>query len=335
MSVINIAIPSLPDVPNVLGVPNVLRNPQAALNSFVNSQANVLIGSAQQAVNGVISNVQKITNQFGNVSSLVNGAFGILPIALTADAIGVFQGGHAAPSWYIAGTDKKQVLFPDSFKELEYKHEWRLPNYPQEMGSFQTYNKVDLPYDLRITMTKGGSRGDTAKFLSSVQKMAESTDLFTVYTPNVRYENLCVQSYSQRRTATNGVTMLTVEIVFLKIRQATSATFTNTNSTPAVPAQPNGASQMNTGLVQAQAVTSGNSNSIASITAGVTGGVSLISTIKNSLTLAPSSLSSNIVSSFTSTINPGVNLQINSIANSFSPISGVVALQASSLLHIA
>ena len=38
------------------------------------------------------------------------------------------------------------ALEPDSFVKFEYKKDNKIPNYPIEQGSFQTYNKVSLPY---------------------------------------------------------------------------------------------------------------------------------------------------------------------------------------------
>ena len=40
------------------------------------------------------------------------------------------------------------ALQPDSFIKFEYKEAHKIPNYPVEQGSFQSYNKVTLPYEI-------------------------------------------------------------------------------------------------------------------------------------------------------------------------------------------
>jgi hypothetical protein len=127
--------------------------------------------------------------------------------------------------------------------------EWRIPNYPVEQGAFETYNKVFLPQIFKIRMTKGGTVGDRAAFLSQLDQMAASLNLYSVITPEGSANNsVNVSNYSYTRTSTNGAGLLTVDIEFIEVMVNATAEFSNTS-------QPDGLDPTNTGTVQAQTPT--------------------------------------------------------------------------------
>ena len=271
MSLSSLSIPSFPDVPNVPGVPTVLRNPQAAIGSLVNSAENVAIGAAQgiiggaaaavgqgiAAVNGAISNIQNLTGgSLGDIGSLVSGGLGDPGSLLSGDSSSSEAGGSESfsPTWaiYLAGTTTPLIV-ADSFKVFDYRQDWRLPNYPMEQGAFQSYNKVQTPFEGRIELTKGRGKTNSSainKFLNDIEAAANSTNLYDIAAGDLVYSNISIKGYNYRRTNLNGVSLLTVELVVLEIRLAPAATFTNT-------ASPNGADSVSTGQVQAVPLTTG------------------------------------------------------------------------------
>ncbi len=263
-------LPSFPDVPNVPGVPAVLSNQFAAAGSAVNSQTNSLVGTAQGAIgaitgpigagiasiNGAISNIQNVTS--GGVSNLVNGAFGALPSALTGDLLGSIGGSASkSPQWGIFDQNNELVLVSDSFKSLSFKHGWRIANYPMEQGAFQSYNKVQTPFELSAVFVKGGNNAARATFLNTIEALAESLNLYHVVTPEYTYTNVSIEDYDYQRTATNGNKLLAVDIKFIEINLAPTAAFTNTASATA-------SAVVNGGTVQATAITTA-----ASVTNGL------------------------------------------------------------------
>lgn len=133
-----------------------------------------------------------------------------------------------APVWGIF-QNGNQVLnpAPDSIISLDFKKEWSLPNYPQELGAFQSYNKVTMPYDARIRMTKGGLGGVRNAFLESVDTIAASLDLYDIVTPDRTYLNANINHYDITRSAVNGVELLTVDIYLTEIRNTVVASFSN------------------------------------------------------------------------------------------------------------
>ena len=313
----SISNPSFPDVPFGMGVPVVQRSVAAAVGSTINSAANVVIGAAQQAVNGIISNVQQ-----GALGSPINGAFGEAPTAMTGDSPGVTSAATQSGQWGIFDQSGNLVIEPDSFVDLEYTQTWRLPNYPMEQGSFQSYNKVQTPFDVRVTVAKGGSNGDRIAFLSSIDTAANSLDLYNVNTPDWSYSNVSIEHYNYKRTATNGVTLLKVELALLEIRVSASQTFTNTVT-------PSGADQVNAGTVQSNPVTSGTTATAGNIETGMESGQTLQGAISSNTQVATTiPLSSSIVASISNTVSPAVVGQIGILTTSVTPVSYSCAQQA-------
>lgn len=182
--------------------------------------------------------IPSLLNQVGNVINNVQ--------LVKADAeiiLHMFQG----PKWGI-GIGGVFQIFPDSFLEIEFKRDWVVPDYPQELGAFQSYNKVATPYEAKVRMTKGGTEADRQQFLDTVDALASSLALVDVVTPTRIYQNANITHYDYRRTATNGVGLLTVDIWLEEIRVAPNPAFTQT-------AKPDGQDPQQTGQVQAQPAT--------------------------------------------------------------------------------
>ena len=87
---------------------------------------------------------------------------------LVEDAASVLLGLiTATPQWgiYLNGV---AVLSYDNQMSFGYKQDWKISTYPVEQGSFQSYDKVQLPFEVRMrvagsvssarSMTRGMSR---------------------------------------------------------------------------------------------------------------------------------------------------------------------------------
>ena len=165
---------------------------------------------------------------------------------LVSDALYV-QSLFAPPQWGVAEAGSSTfVLNPDSVLAFDIKNELRISDYPQEPNGFQSYNKVQVPVEIRLTLTKGGTEDERSAFISSLEQITNVTDpLYDIWTPERVYPNFTVHHYDSRRTAVNGVTLLTVEVWFEWVPQAPSQVGAVTN-----PASPSGASPASTGSVQ-------------------------------------------------------------------------------------
>jgi hypothetical protein len=170
---------------------------------------------------------------------------------LVSDALYI-QSLFAPPQWGVAEAGSSSfVLQPDSVISFEIKDELRVSDYPMEPDGFQAYNKVQVPVEIRLTMTKGGSEDDRSAFISSLEQITNVVDpLYDIWTPERVYPNFTIHHYDYRRSATNGVGLLTVEVWFVWIPTAPNATGGVAN-----PASPSGASPTTTGTVQPQPAT--------------------------------------------------------------------------------
>lgn len=134
---------------------------------------------------------------------------------------------------------------------VEPHQEYRLPTYPIEQGNFETYNKVTMPQDIHLQVTKSGTESERTDFLAALDQIAASLELYDMVTPEYVFLNVNIARVSYRRTAAQGATLLTVELALQEIRSNAQSQFSNT-TTPT--AQPAGAPQNNAGVVQSATV---------------------------------------------------------------------------------
>jgi hypothetical protein len=133
------------------------------------------------------------------------------------------------PQWGIF-LDGERALDADSVAALDYKRSSNVSDYPIEGGQFETYNKVATPFNVRVRLTKGGSDTDRADFLSRLEEMAASLDLYDVVTSTAVYRNVNINHFDYRQTATHGVGLLTVDLGLVEVRVASGLQFSNTKT---------------------------------------------------------------------------------------------------------
>jgi len=123
--------------------------------------------------------------------------------------------------WGIVDQGGASVIVPDSFVDFEYREERKIPNYPIEQGSFQSYNKVAVPFDCRVTVScSGNGKMSKQAFLTAIQALLNSLDLVSVVTPNVTYENCNLVHVDYRREARQGATLILAQLWFQEVRIA-------------------------------------------------------------------------------------------------------------------
>ena len=162
-------------------------------------------------------------------------------ILLAADLVTSLVG-LIAPQWGIF-LNGVPIIDADSVVSFEYKQEWTVSSFPLEQGAFQSYDKVNTPFDVRVRYATGGSDADRQAFLDSIDAVAGSLQLFDVVTPNAVYTSVNITHWDYRRTATNGVGLLVVDIWCIEVRVTATTQFSNTQ-------QPSGADAKSSGIVQ-------------------------------------------------------------------------------------
>ena len=170
-------------------------------------------------------------------------SFQLGPVALVlADAVGGIEGLGSGPQWGIF-LDGAPVLDYDSFVSFDYKQDYVISTYPVENGGFQSYDKVQLPFDVRVKVSAGGSIANRAAFLASIDAVIGDTNLYDVVTPEITYTSVNFTHRDVHRAAANGLGLLVVDLWMEEVRETGSTAFQNTQ-------QPGEAGQVGGGNVQ-------------------------------------------------------------------------------------
>lgn len=222
--------PTYPNVPAAPGVPPLLRSVdqvQVGIVGLVNDARSVL-----QFFQAPPWGLYTLAGQpilappsaFGQlVSSVVN------TIGSIASLIGIAG---------IGGTYTVSVL------DVEVRQDYRIATAPQEQGAFTSYNKVQIPYDARITFAAMGNEGGRAAFLSLIVNLAATLDLFSIVMPEFVFPSVNVVHYGLRRAAQHGVSMIVVDVWLQCVRVTGTAQFSTANT-----GSPSGADATNIGNV--------------------------------------------------------------------------------------
>jgi hypothetical protein len=145
---------------------------------------------------------------------------------LIADELGV--GAFFGPTWGIFAANGTPILQADSVAGVRYARDYNVSNYPQEQGAFESYNKVQLPYQAVVTFICAASRYE---FLQSAEMAAAMLGLVSIYTPEVNYPSANIVHYSYQRTVKQGVTLVLVDVWCTEIRSAAGTQISQTTST--------------------------------------------------------------------------------------------------------
>ncbi len=223
----------MPNVPNFPGVP--------ALSSYISSS--LVLDTAVSIVlsGGFQTSRWGIYTQDGTpvITTALSPLLGLGQLANTFQQVGVLLGQQSTLNQLTGG-----FLELFSIVDFEYKQDWTLSEYQVEQGAFQSYDKVQLPFDVRMRVAAGGSEANRASLLTTVEGIANSIELYNVATPEEFYLNCNVSHYDYKRTAINGVGLLVVDIWLTEIRVTSTSSFSNTQT-------PGTAGQQALGNVQA------------------------------------------------------------------------------------
>ena len=129
-----------------------------------------------------------------------------------------------------AKTGKNIVEFT-SFIDADIKAESKVVTGPIEQGSFASYNKVENPNQIKVTL---GISGDTAQLqnaINQLEKYAGSTDLVCLVTPTAEYEDMNLERFDYQLKRETGRGALYVSLSLVEIRQVQAA-YTNVKLAP-------------------------------------------------------------------------------------------------------
>lgn len=150
----------------------------------------------------------------------------------------------AANRWGIFTQGGASIIPNDSVFSVEYVRDWKVADYKMEGGAFASYNKVELPYQAKVSYLVGKSR---ATALAAVEAAVKSLDLVTVVMPEITYQSANLVHYGYRREARGGVSLLRIDVWAEEVRVIAAAGLSNSkgvngqDSTQGGSVQPNDA----------------------------------------------------------------------------------------------
>ena len=109
------------------------------------------------------------------------------------------------------------ALQPDSFVKFEFKEDHKICSYPVENGSFSSYNKITMPYEIKMTVTKGGIFAITP-FINQIKELLDSTKILAIVTPDSTYASASLTNFTYRKEAKNGAVLLIADLTFQEVR---------------------------------------------------------------------------------------------------------------------
>ena len=170
------------------------------------------------------------------------------------------SGSSQAPQWGVFDANGNAVVTADNVIGIEYKQDWAIADSPIENGGFETYDKVEYPFDMQVTFSSGGSLANRQALLDSVDAIADDLNLYSVVTPDKTYLNVNLSHYDYVRTdGRSGLIKLTAS--FIEIREIGAASFSQT-------ATPSGANPASGGVVQTVPPSSGQTNVLSGLPGG-------------------------------------------------------------------
>ncbi|MDE2434741.1 MAG: hypothetical protein KGM49_00640 [Sphingomonadales bacterium] len=161
--------------------------------------------------------------------------------AISSDSITVTA--NRGNKWGIYTAGGKLALEADTIVAVGFDGEYRIADFPIEEGGFESYDKVALPFETRVVMTKGGDRAARQEFLTALDDLRSDLKLYNVVTPERTYLNVNVARVSLDRTREQGAGLVTIEVRLREIRQNATASFSKTKEPASADTVNNGAAQ--------------------------------------------------------------------------------------------
>lgn len=113
--------------------------------------------------------------------------------------------------WGIYSRNGRSVVEFDNVVAIEYKKDFNLLDYPVERGAFESYNKVQIPYDVRVTFSSGGNLANRSALIQSIEELSGDLELYDVVTPEITVTNCNISHFDWRRAdGRAGLVLVTV-----------------------------------------------------------------------------------------------------------------------------
>jgi hypothetical protein len=168
----------------------------------------------------------------------------------------LWQATQAAPVWGVFDSDGNQVVVPDSVVDFGWRAENRVPNFPVQAGQFSTYNRVGLPFESSVTLSKGGDLVARSVFLAQIDALVAQSNinLYTIRTPEKSYVDVTVTRAELSRRGKDNAYFFDVELYFVQVNQV-DAQYSTAVTPTADASEPSAVPPVNQGLNNPQTPT--------------------------------------------------------------------------------
>ena len=213
-----------------------------------------ITGNLQAGIGGLSVGISGSIGGDDGLSPFGLSMISALPPLLTQDEPGgLFQG----PQWGIFDSDGQVIASWDSVLKVDYRHEMKISDFPIEEGGFASYNKVQVPYDVRISFVVGSGSGPDRRtaMLADLEDAVKSLAFYTVTTPDAQYPRANLTHLEYSRQTERGVNLLVCDVWVSEVRPALGAAFSNGDEGDKNPQSPTAKGAGNNGATQATPVT--------------------------------------------------------------------------------
>lgn len=133
------------------------------------------------------------------------------------------------PEWgvFVAGETFRAVEV-SSVQAMDIRAGSRVMTFPIQSGSFISYNKVLMPGQIGIRMTKEGDDLERSTLISWLQVNKEVTSTFDILMPEFRFRNYTLIDYQINRRSDTGVALIIADCIFQEVREL-PAEYSNSN----------------------------------------------------------------------------------------------------------
>lgn len=133
----------------------------------------------------------------------------------------ILVNGIFGKTWGIVNQYGIPILAVDSVASVGFDSSSTVSNLPVEKGTFVSYNKVSNPSTATVQLNKStGGALQRGAFLTQLKTLEESTLSFHIITPEYVYMNYQIIGTSMGRSASDGATLLKVNLDLQEIREA-------------------------------------------------------------------------------------------------------------------
>lgn len=105
---------------------------------------------------------------------------------------------------------------------LDIGREAKVADFPVELNSFTSYDKVIIRREPTITFVLQGSESERRQFYDTLDALVESTAVYDVVVPEKVFSSHTVSKWAQSRTVTKGAYLFYVDVFLCEVRTAQS-----------------------------------------------------------------------------------------------------------------